>query len=108
MISFFFYKNFINLDLIKQISSNFEIDDGYIIIKNYDSENNILEIDNNHNNNNIILYGKIVNFNSKFDDIIKKINELHELIKDDNKKYILNTIWVNKKSGTLCKSYIIY
>ena len=108
MVSFFFYKNLINIDLIKQISLNFEIDDGYIIVKNYDIENNILEIDNNQNNNNIILHGKIVNFNSKFDEIIKKINEFHEFIKDDNKKYTLNRIWVNKKSGALCKSYIIY
>jgi hypothetical protein len=109
MVSFFFYKNFINIDLIKQISLNFEIDDGYIIVKNYDIENNILEIDNNqNNNNNIILHGKIVNFNSKLDEIIKKINEFHKFIKDDNKKYTLNTIWANKKSGGLCKSYIIY
>jgi hypothetical protein len=36
--------------LIKQISTNFEINDGYIIVKKYDSENNILEIDDNENN----------------------------------------------------------
>ena len=108
MVSFFFYKNLINIDLIKEISKNFEIDDGYIIIKNYDIENNILEIDNNQNNNNMILHGKIVNFHSNLNEIIKKINEFHEFIKDDNKKYTLNTIWVNKKSGALCKSYIIY
>jgi len=107
MVSFFFYKNFVNTNLIKQISTNFEIDDGYIIVKKYDSENNILEIDDNENN--IILYGKIVNFNIKLEEIIKKINDLHEFIKDKNKnKYTLNTVWVNKKSGGLCKSYIIY
>jgi hypothetical protein len=107
MVSFFFYKKFVNTNLIKQISTNFEIDDGYIIVKKYDSENNILEIDDNENN--IILYGKIVNFNIKLEEIIKKINDLHEFIKDKNKnKYTLNTVWVNKKSGGLCKSYIIY
>jgi hypothetical protein len=84
--------------LITQISRNFEIDDGYIIVKKYDSENNILEIDDNENN--IILYGKIVNFNIKLEEIIKKINDLHEFIKDKNKnKYTVNTVWVNKKSG---------
>lgn len=84
--------------MITQISRNFEIDDGYIIVKKYDSENNILEIDDNENN--IILYGKIVNFNIKLEEIIKKINDLHEFIKDKNKnKYTVNTVWVNKKSG---------
>ena len=107
MVSFFFYKKFVNTNLIKQISTNFEINDGYIIVKKYDIENNILEIDDNENN--IILYGKIVNFNIKLEEIIKKINDLHEFIKDKNKnKYTLNTVWVNKKSGGLCKSYIIY
>jgi len=107
MVSFFFYKKFVNTNLIKQISTNFEINDGYIIVKKYDIENNILEIDDNENN--IILYGKIVNFNIKLEEIIKKINDLHEFVKDKNKnKYSLNTVWVNKKSGGLCKSYIIY
>ena len=95
--------------MITQISRNFEIDDGYIIVKKYNSENNILEIDNNQNNNNIILYGKIVDFNISLDEIMKKINEFHEFIKDENeKKYILNTVWVNKKSGGVYKSYIIH
>jgi hypothetical protein len=36
-------------------------------------------------------------------------NEFHEFIKDENeKKYILNTVWVNKKSGGVYKSYIIH
>jgi hypothetical protein len=45
MTTFFFYKNLLNVELIKKINGNFTIDDGYIIIQSYDSENNILCIE---------------------------------------------------------------
>jgi len=42
-------------------------------------------------------------------DIVTKINEIEECkIKNNDSKYILNTIWVNKKFGGCYNAYIIY
>lgn len=108
MVKFFFYDKFTNVELIKKISNNYEIYDGYIIIKNYDSENNFLEISNNILDNNLLLYGKIVDFNMKVDDIIKKINEIEECKIKNKIKYTLETIWTNRILGGTYKAYIIY
>lgn len=108
MVRFFFYNKLTNIELIKRINPNFDIYDGYIIIKNYDRENNLLEISDNQLNNNTLLYGKIVNFNISIDDVIKKINDIEECKIENKIKYILETIWVNKKSGGTYSAYIIY
>lgn len=108
MVRLFFYNKLKNKELIKKINDNFEIYDGYIIVKNYDSENNFLEIDNNSINNNKLLYGKIVIFNMKINDIIQKINEIEECKLENRIKYTLETIWVNKTFGGTYESYIIY
>ena len=109
MVLLFFYKNLTNTELIKKININFEIMDGYVTIQKYDTENNILEISDNNIDNNVILYGKIVKFNMKINDIITKINEIEECkIKNTDTKYILSTIYVNKIFGGSCEAYILY
>jgi hypothetical protein len=108
MVRFFFYNKLTNEELIKKISDNFEIYDGFILMEKYDIENNILEISNKTINNNKLLHGKIVNFNMTLNDIIKKINEIKECILKNRTKYTLETIMANT---TLCgsyKTYIIY
>lgn len=107
MVLFFFYNKLTNIELLKKINNNFEIDDGNIFIHNYDIENNMLEISNNTIHNNVVLKGKIVKFNMKLEDVIIKINEINE-IKDHKKSYTLETIWANKKYGNVYKAYIIY
>jgi hypothetical protein len=107
MVKFFFYNEFTNIELIKKITTNFQIFDGYIIMQNYDCENDLLEISNNSIDNNKLLYGKIVNFYMKFDDIIKKINEIEECKMNNKIKYTVKTMWVNKKFGGTYKAYII-
>lgn len=108
MSLFFFYNKLTNIELIKKISKNFEIIDGYVLVDKYDESNNIIQI-NNTKNNDVILNGKIVNFlNMKIENIIIKINELEEL-KDYNRiKYTMETIWATKINGGVCKTYIIY
>ena len=108
MVKFFFYNKLTNLKLIKKININFEIYDGYILIQNYDIENNILEINNKSSKNNKLLYGKIVNFNMTLDDIIKKINEIDECKLKNKTKYLLEEIFTNKTFGGMYKAYIIY
>ena len=76
-------------------------------MQNYDCENDLLEISNNSIDNNKLLYGKIVNFYMKFDDIIKKINEIEECKMNNKIKYTVKTMWVNKKFGGTYKAYII-
>ena len=108
MVRIFFYNKLTNIELIKKINNNFEIENGYIIIQNYDNENNILEINDNKSLNNKILNGKIVNFDMKIYDIVNKINEIEECKLENKIKYTVDTIWVNKISGGTYKSYIIY
>jgi uncharacterized membrane protein len=108
MVRFFFYNKLTNVELIKKININFEIDDGYIIIQNYDIENNLLEISDKSSNNNTLLHGKIVNFNMNVNDIIKKINEIDECKLENKIKYSLEQILTNKTFGGTYKAYIIY
>lgn len=108
MVKFFFYNKLTNVELIKRINNNFEIYDGYILIQNYNSEKNLLEISDNSLNNNKLLYGKIVDFNMKLDDIIKKINEIEDCKLENKIKYSLEQIWTNKTFGGAYKAYIIY
>ena len=108
MVRFFFYNKLTDVELIKKINQNFEIYDGYIIIQNYDSENNILEISDVLVNNNKLLYGKIVNFNMNLYDIIKKINEIDDCKLENKIKYSIEEILINKTFGGISKAYIIY
>jgi hypothetical protein len=108
MVRFFFYNNLTNLELIKKINNNFEIDDGYIIVKKFDSENNILEISDKSLNADKLLYGKIVNFDMKLYDIIQKLNDIDECKIKNKINYTLETILVNKTFGGICEAYIIY
>jgi len=109
MVTFFFYNNLMNIELVKKINNIFEINDGYIIVENYDKENNILKISEITINNNKLLYGKIVNFDMKVNDVIDKINTIEECrFKNKTTNYTLETIWTNKSSGGTHKAYIIY
>lgn len=104
MVNFFFYKKLTNIDLINKINIDFKIEDGSILVQKYDTENNILEINDNIENNTFLLHGKIVTFNMKFEDVIKKINEMKEIINENNQElFNLKKISVNKK-----EAYIIY
>jgi len=108
MVRFFFYNKLTNVELIEKISNKFEIYDGYIIIQNYDIENDNLEISKKSLNNNKLLYGKIVDFNMNLDNIIKKINEIEDCNFKNKIKYLLEEIWTNKTFGGTYKAYIIY
>jgi hypothetical protein len=109
MVTFFFNKNLTSTELINKINSDFEMNDGYIIIQRYDSENNILEINDKIVNNNTLLHGKIVKFKMNLEDVLQKIDDIDECkFINKNSKYTVNTIWANKQSGGCCKTYIIY
>jgi hypothetical protein len=104
MVNFFFYKKLTDIKLISNINSEFEIDEGTILVQKYDTENNILEISNNIEDNTFLLHGKIVTFNMKFEDVIKKINEMKEIINENNQQlFNLKKLIVNNK-----ETYIIY
>ena len=109
MTSFFFYNKLINHELINKINEHFQICDGYILVTQYDKENNVLEINENASKNNTVLPGKIVNFNMKLEDILNKLNQIEDIrFKNKNDKYTLDTVWTSKIKGGVCKTYIIY
>lgn len=104
MVNFFFYKKLTNTELINNINTDFEIEDGTILVQKYDIENNILEISDNIENNTFLLHGKIVSFNMKFEDVINKINEMKEILNENNQElFNVKKIIVNNKTA-----YIIY
>jgi hypothetical protein len=107
MVLFFFYDKLTNIESIKKINESFEMNDGYVLINNNDTLNNTLKIRDKSTDNNI-LHGKIVNFNMKIEDIVIKINEIEECKFKNKTTYTMDTIWANKKSGGVCKTYIIY
>ena len=107
MVIFFFYNKLTNIELIKKICNNFEIYDGYIIKENNDIVNNLLEVNDNSLSNDKLLYGKIVVFNMKIDDVINKINEIEEC-RLEKIKYTVETILINGIYGGIYKAYIIY
>jgi hypothetical protein len=81
----------------------------YILVTQYDKENNVLEINENTSKNNIVLPGKIVNFNMKLEDILNKLNQIEDIrFNNKNDKYTLDTVWASKIKGGVCKTYIIY
>jgi len=109
MVYIFFYKNLTDPDLICKINNKFNIFDGYILVKSYDNETNILEISGIPSDNNVILNGKIVNFDMDLKDIIDKINSIPEIqFENRNTKYKLDIIWTKTLTGDLYHSYIIY
>ena len=108
MVLFFFYNKLTNIELLQKINNNFVIKNGYVLIQNYDYENNILEISEDPINNNTILYGKIVNFDMKLDDVIIKINKIDECKNNNKTKYILDNIFTYNTSKDICKAYVIY
>jgi hypothetical protein len=107
MVTFFFYNKLTNVELLKKINIHFKINDGYVLIQNYDSQNNILEISDKSINNTTVLHGKIVIFDMTLEDVIKKINEIDEC-KFKKTKYTLETIWPNDVFGLVTNAYIIY
>jgi hypothetical protein len=105
MIRFFFYDKLTNIELIKKISDDFTINDGYVMIQNKD---NLLENIGDKIINNNLLYGKIVYFNMNIYDVLKKINEINECRNNTKTKYTINSIIANKNVDEKYQSYIIY
>ena len=97
-----------NVELIKKINETFEIEDGQTMVDNYDLENNVLSINSNPIYNNVILYGKIVNFDMSLGDVIQKINNIKDIKCSNKHTYTLDTIVVNKNCGEICQAYIIH
>jgi hypothetical protein len=102
MISFFFYDKLTNIDLIKKISNEFTIYDGYVIKHNNLVEGLKEKLINNK------LYGKIVYFNMNLEDVLKRINEIYECRNKTQTKYTINTIIANKNIDEKYQTYIIY
>jgi hypothetical protein len=107
MVTFFFYNKLTNIELLKKINIQFKINDGYVLIQNYDKQNNILEISNKSIDNNTVLHGKIVIFDMTLEDALNQINKIEEC-KFKHTKYTLETIWPNDVFGSVTNAYIIY
>lgn len=105
MVSFFFYENLTNPDIIKKISDSYCAENAYIIIESYDKTTMTLKLGNEKKL--VMLHGKLVSFNMKFEDVIKKINSIEEC-KFEKNSYTLDTIYASKMTGGLVKEHIIF
>jgi hypothetical protein len=93
MIYFFFYNHLFNLDLINKLSPFYTIEEGFVLINNFNKENDILVIDDNSINNNIKLKGKFVSFPmSSLSNIIDKLSKINEIKYKNRESYKLKTI----------------
>lgn len=93
-----------DLDKIKQISNNFTIYDGHIIVKSF--ENDKLIIDSY--NNKLRLDGLIVDFHKMtFRECLDKLIMIKD-IQYNKDSYKVEKIGVSKKGGGNCYAYIIY
>ena len=110
MTTFFFYKHFINAEFVNKISNSYQMNDGYIIVKEYNTEKDDLVISDVSMENKKILYGKIVHFYSmNINSVLSKINDIEECrFKNKITNYTVSTIYSNKMTGGVYKSYIIY
>ena len=109
MSYFFFYKNFTDVELITKISKSVDIYDGYVLVESYDKENNIMKINKLSSENNILLNGKICKFNMRFEDVLKKINDIRYCrFKNNNNKCKLDNVWAYKSNDEPVHVNIIY
>jgi hypothetical protein len=104
MVFVFFYGKFNKIQIIEQIKSNYESYAAHVIVQKYDKENDIIEISDKLIGNTVLLFGKIVNFDMKIEDVMKKIYSLDEF---KFKKYKLETVWANTIGGQVKRVYII-
>lgn len=104
MVFVFLYGKFNNIEIIEKIKSDYECYVGHVIVQKYDENNDIIEINNKITNNTVLLFGKIINFNMKIEDVIQKIHSFNEF---KFKKYTFNTTWASTISGQVKRVYII-
>lgn len=99
MIRFFFYNKLTNPDLISEINTAYEIDDGFIDVKTHNTTDDSIEIDDDHENNTIQLNGKIVSFDMRISAIIKKIHELEGIHSDNRTIFTLKSVIATNNLG---------
>ncbi len=104
MVFVFFYGKFNKIEIIEKIKSDYEHYAGHVIVQKYDKENDIIEISDNLIGNTVLLFGKIVNFDMKIEDVMKKIHTLDEF---KFKKYRFETVWASTIGGQVKRVYII-
>lgn len=108
MVCFFFYDKLTDPELINMINPEFEICSGFVRVNNYDKQTNSLSIDDNSENNKTILWGKIIIFNMTTEDVLLKINNIHECRFVGRNKYTMREILTTNSRGEIKNAYIIY
>jgi len=112
MINIFFYNKLKEAEMIYKISKNVVIRDGYIIVQKYNTKTNTLLLGDSSSRSEM-LYGKIVSFQLTWEQIMDKLNNIHEIRIPLKPKYnmeIIDVIVQNNKSLHFSKekAYIIY
>jgi hypothetical protein len=95
MIYFFFYNYLFNSELINKLSPYYTIEDGYVFIKHFNKENDLLIIDDNSKDNKNKLKGKFVSFPvTTLQSIIDRLSSINEIKYKNRESYKLKTIHV--------------
>ena len=95
MVFFFFYGT-----VAHHIAKNHETKDGYVLVHQYDPLSERFEIKDTSENN-LLLHGKIVQFNMKQEEVVKKIKETWGYEE-------IQSVWCSQKTGGVYKACIVY
>lgn len=108
MTLFFFYNKLTTNELLDEISSSYSVVDGYVMVCDYDLENNKVQFNNDADTNNKILVGKIVKFNDNFITVIQEIINLHKNQHITKTKYTIEKINSFDNNKNCYNTYIIH
>jgi len=114
-VQFFFYNYLLDINLLNKINENIKIIPSYILVDNYNKENNILIISNKDSINKQILKGIVVQFDitlgkilEKINAIFKKINKIDPIKYKNIDIYKIDIVNANIYKDDTTTAYIIY
>lgn len=104
MIYFFFYNHLMDEPLIRKLSNDCFIQNGFIHVESFDKTKDKLFI----GNQSLVLHGKLISFGSiTLSSILEKLSFLPDIKYKNRSKYILEEINVHTQKE-IVRAYIIY
>ena len=108
MIKVMFYLDMKNQNNIDKLYCEYKVKKCYTNVEYYNSQNNIIRINNDKAKNKSKLYGKLFYLDLSLNDLIKQLNKFKNIQIKNRDLYYVNTIDVYLEDDTVIKNvYII-